>query len=259
MVLPSIPHEIIEAVVKDLGFILTSPISFMKASIPGDEYNHILSFRRQAYIIPPTDSFNLQTSALISHDGLEHQIFLSSDRMECFICKEVGHIAMNCTSMSTNAVNSDQNTVVNSSLNITMAIIPDVHPSGNPAQKRLHSDTLTSHSSSVCDTREEPSVPNTDMPPPSLTQVLDKSTKPMKKRPKTDTASDSPLSSVTKQIIKERYEACPEDFILSIDNFFAFLENTFGVNNPYDIAVEYTKDIKTLLANIHICYTSVPI
>ncbi|KAL1493667.1 hypothetical protein ABEB36_009365 [Hypothenemus hampei] len=68
---PSIPHEIIEAVVKDLGFILTSPISFMKASIPGDEYNHILNFRRQAYIIPPTDSFNLQTSALISDDGLE--------------------------------------------------------------------------------------------------------------------------------------------------------------------------------------------
>ncbi|XP_072384390.1 uncharacterized protein [Diabrotica undecimpunctata] len=42
---PSIPNEIIEASLKNIGLQLVSPISFLRAGIPGDEYNHILSFR----------------------------------------------------------------------------------------------------------------------------------------------------------------------------------------------------------------------
>ncbi|KAL1497341.1 hypothetical protein ABEB36_008323 [Hypothenemus hampei] len=66
---PSIPQKVAELAIKDLGFNLTFPISFMKASIPGDDYSYILSFRRQVYIAPPTDNFHLQTSV---QNGMLH-------------------------------------------------------------------------------------------------------------------------------------------------------------------------------------------
>ncbi|KAG5889041.1 hypothetical protein JTB14_009446 [Gonioctena quinquepunctata] len=93
---PSIPHDLAENAIKSLNLQLASPISFLRAGIPGDEYNHILSFRRQVFVFPPHDNFELQTSLLVTYEGTEHRIFLSTDRMECFVCRQSGHIANNC-------------------------------------------------------------------------------------------------------------------------------------------------------------------
>ncbi|KAG5885279.1 hypothetical protein JTB14_005816 [Gonioctena quinquepunctata] len=90
---PYISHDLAENAIKNLGLQLSSPVSFLRADIPGDEYSHILSFRRQVYVLPPSDDFELQTSLIIPFDGNENRILLSTDKMECFICKQPGHIA----------------------------------------------------------------------------------------------------------------------------------------------------------------------
>ncbi|KAG5872678.1 hypothetical protein JTB14_011977 [Gonioctena quinquepunctata] len=66
---PYISHDLAENAIKNLGLQLTSPVSFLRAGIPGDEYSHILSFRRQVYVLPPSDDFELQTSFIIPFDG----------------------------------------------------------------------------------------------------------------------------------------------------------------------------------------------
>lgn len=65
-VCPSIPHSVVEDSFKSLGINMVSPITFLKAGIPGEGYGHILSFRRQVYIFPLADENELQSSLVIN-------------------------------------------------------------------------------------------------------------------------------------------------------------------------------------------------
>ncbi|CAH1115075.1 unnamed protein product [Psylliodes chrysocephalus] len=92
----SIPNDLIKKALKDIGLQLASPLSFLKAGIPEDEFGHIISFRRQVYVIPPTENLKIQTSVVISFKNIDYRIFISSDKIECFICKQPGHVASRC-------------------------------------------------------------------------------------------------------------------------------------------------------------------
>lgn len=76
----SIPNYVIEKHLMDSGLKLVSPITTLKAGIPGEEFNHIESFRRQVFVTPPTDEDNaLPSSLVISHEETTYRIFLSFD------------------------------------------------------------------------------------------------------------------------------------------------------------------------------------
>ena len=49
-VYPSISHAEFENQIKTLGFTTVSKMFFVKASTEGDDYAHLLSFRRQIYM-----------------------------------------------------------------------------------------------------------------------------------------------------------------------------------------------------------------
>lgn len=55
-------HSVIEESLKSLELNIGSPISFMKAGIPGENFEHILSFRRQVYITSLADDAELPSS-----------------------------------------------------------------------------------------------------------------------------------------------------------------------------------------------------
>lgn len=80
---------------KNYGLQLVSPISFLRARIPDDEYSYILSFRRQVYISPPIDEYQLHAGLVIPFENNWHCILLSTDKMECFLRKQTKHIATN--------------------------------------------------------------------------------------------------------------------------------------------------------------------
>lgn len=73
--------------IKNLGFQFASSVSFLKTGIPGDDYSHIIRFRREAYIFSPNDNFELQTSIFVQHEDNDNRIFLSTNEIECFICR----------------------------------------------------------------------------------------------------------------------------------------------------------------------------
>lgn len=94
-VCPTIPHTIISNVLRGIGLKLVSSVSFMRAGIPGGEYSHILSFRRQVYI-QPEEVLELPPSVVIKHENTSYRIFLTFDDMTCFLCKKSGHLAKDC-------------------------------------------------------------------------------------------------------------------------------------------------------------------
>lgn len=64
-------------------------------------YEHILSFRRQMYI-KYEDAPNLSGSLPLLHNQTEFRIFLTNDRITCFLCKSTGHTSNNCKKIDAN-------------------------------------------------------------------------------------------------------------------------------------------------------------
>ena len=87
----------VELILSELARLKITPaskITYIRAGM-NDEFAHLLSFRRQMYIedlqmslLPPTLSINI--------DNAKHFIYLSSQKVTCFLCNEEGHLAKHC-------------------------------------------------------------------------------------------------------------------------------------------------------------------
>jgi len=79
-----------------LNITPTSKITRLRAGSPIERLNHVLSFRRQMYIVAKNLN-KLRDSILINYDNTNHRIFYSADdSVVCFICKTSGLISSNC-------------------------------------------------------------------------------------------------------------------------------------------------------------------
>lgn len=96
---PCIPHDIVEKELKRSGLKVVSSITFIKAGMNLPEYSHILSFRRQVYVVLE-DNDRVPDSLLIEYKQNFFRIFLTNDELKCFICKKPGHIANKCLEQS---------------------------------------------------------------------------------------------------------------------------------------------------------------
>jgi hypothetical protein len=86
----------LEQLIRQIGLQPLSTVSFLRAGIPGEQFAHILSFRRQIYVEDNKD-IELPSSMVITFEDTSYRIFLSHDDMCCFICKKPGRIASQCT------------------------------------------------------------------------------------------------------------------------------------------------------------------
>ena len=94
---PSIPHEYIEKFFTHNNVRMASKLTFLRAGIHETGFTHIVSFRRQVFI-NPDDLPKIPQSFLITHDNTQYRIFASTDKLNCFICKQEGHVAIDCNS-----------------------------------------------------------------------------------------------------------------------------------------------------------------
>ncbi|XP_044748699.1 uncharacterized protein LOC123309578 [Coccinella septempunctata] len=269
-VCPSIPHNLIEEALKSMELQLVSPITFLRAGIPDDEYNHILSFRRQVYVIPPSESFTLQTSKLINFEENEHRIFFSTDKMECYICKQTGHIAANCP--NTNSTRDTEMpltpTPISSTEVFASTSLLTPQQENLPEPPEATETTVPEESATVLSLKrvlsssteqDDPPSPLTHSPsespqmPPPVAPAKKPAAKHTKKKAKKE---DSKMSDHSRQTIEQLYKNDPSSFNIPIQNLLAFLENSHGSNNPLKEAQEITNDIKLLLIDLHIIYQS---
>lgn len=91
-VCPIIPNSIISEELKRLGVSPVSHVTTLRAGMKERGYTHILSFRRQVFI-NPEDSQKVPPNLQINHDGTNYWIYFSDDKLNCYKCKEDGHLA----------------------------------------------------------------------------------------------------------------------------------------------------------------------
>lgn len=262
---PSIPHETVENELKRLGLNLVSPISFLKAGIPGDEYGHILSFRRQAYISPPEDNYELQTSILMPCEDRFCRVFISTDKMECFICKQPGHKANGCPNAS--ATYSALQTDEDKPLALPETDLSPVSLFSQPNLELQTQDEFSGrkrgHETGTPASTDKGSLSFTEshdmLPPQSSSGRSNQKTKlkvqkPAAKKPKKDSPGDKFLPRQSRQVIQEMYEKNPDSFTIRQENFIAFIENTYNCNDPYSEALRFTPNVKALLKDMYRIY-----
>ncbi|CAG9824558.1 unnamed protein product [Phaedon cochleariae] len=192
--------------------------------------------------------------------------------MECFICKQSGHIASNCPNPPTNILPSQTtppvqpeqaspstNSTNRIESNDTTSNVDPITPQENPpladmtpSQKHGYSQLSTpSETSSLpVDTEEIKDA----MPPPASSTLPTAVNKATKKKRKIGEATESNLTTYMKVCIAKSYQKTPDAFILPIENLYDFLENTFGSSDPFLEASEHTDDLIGLVSNLNLIY-----
>lgn len=127
---PIIPTSLIYNELAKKGITSSPRISDVRAAISDPGYGHVGSFRKQMYL-KQEDIEKLPERACIFYEDLEYWIYFSTDKLTCFLCKEEGHLAKNCT----NDQNQQQNLNIAQVKDTTeFPPMPPLHPLKRHAQ-----------------------------------------------------------------------------------------------------------------------------
>lgn len=248
-VCPSIPHQVIEASLRNINLKLITPITFLKIGISNPEYNHVFSFRRQVYIMPSENSIIPET-LILNHEGTPYRIFLSCDGLSCFNCKLPGHFAAQCPSQTTSGQTVgkavDNNSVLSNateSSQITVEALVNVPPSLPVSQEPnaiLTTKRQISEDSTIIEMSKDTFLKPTSHPPKKI------------RTNKTGTSLASSMESITSceellRPAKEFIEGRGSQLPLTYDQIVDFFDNVHGSSDPLLITKEYTKDISAVL------------
>lgn len=255
----SIPHDIIEESLKHLNLKLVSPITFLKAGIPGEEYNQVLSFRRQVSVSPPEDNHEEPPSSiLITYEETLYRIFISTDEMTCFLWKQKGHIANACPNIhQPQAANPDLTDIIqNSSKRLALT-------SSNSSTSNIQSTAEESCTTSPFLSPSPPPTTESSSFPTSPSNVAKKqrlpTTQAKTKKIKRSTSVESlPNLEASFSHIKTLFENNPSQCPISFDNLKSFLENTFGNPDPLTEALRFTKDVNDIITTMQYICPHVP-
>ncbi|KAL0161320.1 hypothetical protein M9458_045045, partial [Cirrhinus mrigala] len=92
---PFVKNEKLEQILQRYGKI-ASPIKMIPLGCRNQEIKHVMSFRRQTFMILNSQSDPLNLSAKLNIDGKDYTVFISSESMRCFVCGDFGHIRQTC-------------------------------------------------------------------------------------------------------------------------------------------------------------------
>ncbi|KAK9752443.1 hypothetical protein QE152_g4175 [Popillia japonica] len=199
---PSLPHEILEKELKQMKLQVVSPVRFIGAGIPKEGYKHILSFRRQVYVVC-NEHDKLPDSLVIQVRGNAFRVFLTTDEIRCFQCKRIGHVASKCPTNSDNSVRME-------TMDVSLVPLPDSPCPSIPSSGRELQELSTKENTDTSDIappskkrQAEPSTPTESEPRALLVEEsnsqcpkvvdTDRFLKPISKKKKPEHAPDSDI------------------------------------------------------------------
>lgn len=252
-VCPSIPHDVLENAIKLLNLRPVSPISFLKAGIPGEEFSHILSFRRQLYVSPPENENQIPSSIVVNFDDTPYRIFITTDDMSCFLCKQKGHIANTCP----NAQSQSQEPT---SYSTTTDLTSKKRPAPTSSSASNSNDQSNSSKEDTTLSIPHPTPPESNMPPPISPITTQKKNKALESQAKTKKLrrSVSALSQghdASFKLIKDVYEEDPSSqFPIDYYSIISFIENSFGNPDPLTESKRFTDDANEMILTLRRIY-----
>ncbi len=129
---PFITNDSLERLLGRYGK-LVGPIKMIPLGLKNPEFKHVMSFRRQTFMILNAEFQSLNTSAKTTLLGKEYTIYISTESMRCFTCGKYGHTKLVCS------MNDDVNISTNvTELNPSTEQLPSV--SLNNEGGKNHSD-----------------------------------------------------------------------------------------------------------------------
>lgn len=282
---PIIPNEAIVNALSKLGIKLETDIRELRVGSQNPLLAHVLSFRRH-FSIKPEDLSKVPDSILLTHTDTSYRIFLASESITCFVCKQKGHLAKQCPDniednniSAPSQVNHSNFPRINtpaapSPLESTTSVTginnkPEsatITEANEPADMGNHSRNENTHtnqanthkrprtSSTTSSTRTiNPNLNAFDME--STSSMLAPSTPtptPLKKQLKTE--NQPTIRNTTKNNQLEEFIpkilANPGKYKLNFEQFDSFVDNCRGSDNVLKIALEYTPDTENLIQMI---------
>ena len=252
-VCPIIPSTIIEEELLKHGIKPTSQITYTRAaaSLPG--FTHVLSFRRQMYL-SPEDELKMPASLPIIYDGTNYWIYLSSEKLICFNCKQEGHLAKHCRNFEDKTHDKENAQVLSA-----MQIIPNTT---NPTQDVTTTGTELIQSTIKNAEIQQISPSNIFKRPLSIATTTSSGANESKnqnedskikhrtkkiKKTKEEVNSTS-VEDITKQLetAREFITSNSEKYQLDLENIAKFIYETHGKGNIIEIAERYTNSITNL-------------
>lgn len=260
---PCIPHEYIEKTLRNLNLKPVSPITFLRAGITGEQYSHVLSFRRQVYI-HDEGNIDLPSSIVIKHEEVSYRIFMNFDDMSCFLCKEVGHVAKNCTNHTQQAAvdsNSSHQIPIQSTSHVDQASDTEMQPVETlHVSKKRPATTIESISTENISTSTQDlivlTLPDQEIFTPPLAPIRNiKNTKRMKRSDSDE--SEIPIEELMAPV-KKLFEGTENVYPLTYDQVKDFFSNVYKNPDPLSVAKTYTENIPEflkLLTDLHPNFT----
>lgn len=266
---PNIPHYLLEAAIQNMGLKKVSPVTFLRASLPTEEFGHVLSFRRQIYV-HPDDTITMPSSIVINYKDMSYRIFLSYDELVCFACKQAGHIANNCPNQKDNTSTVLRNTTTDHTSNIN-----EVHLLNDTVQETIE-DVIANSEFHVQNTRDETLIPEIPRAgkrcAPSTSSLTSRSvsineelttdvtdlenfvkpsidlTNNKYKKVKRSDSQDNNIS-LAELLLPAKTMINKENppFELAFDQLVDFMENSHGSPDPLSVSLLYTKNTPALL------------
>lgn len=274
-VCPSIPNNVIENTIRSIGLRPVSPMSFLRAGLTGDEYNHILSFRRQIYV-QPDDAVEFASSMIIKYEEVNYRIYLTYDSLTCFICKKANHIARYCptanASAQGNIVNNPQSSqyeiqgtgpIQSNNMNVDLQV-PDTDlttksATGEPLEdiprlpcKRAGSQ-ISDASLPTNDNQERPTSVEFVAPLPRNQDPSDSNSRQNKRLKKSNSTEDIKVEELMLPV-KKLIDESPSISTLNFNQLVDFFENVHGSPDIVSIAQLYTSDFKGLISTLNNIY-----
>lgn len=275
-VCPIIPHSVLLNKLLEYEIKPISQISFLKAGINEPNYSHIMSFRRQMYI-HSDDVSKVPESIQINFDDTTYWVYLSSDKLSCFLCKEEGHLANHCRNLSQNkdvdAITENQPDLESVPPHSDQSVLQDTYSEAPLSQDQLNltpalfpetTDKLNSQPLSL--EQKSTNQLNSGFKRPLSVSSQASSTNTQKRQTK---AGLSAIHKRKKQEIKQcsiteidtQLEAAKEylsqnsnTYPINLENFKDFLLSSYGVTNLLELAKTYTENTNGLIMMLDDAY-----
>ena len=270
-VCPIIPSSIIEEELLKHGIKPTSQITAIRAAGSLTGFTHVLSFRRQMYLTGE-DEQKMPASISINYDGTNYWIYLSSEKLTCFSCKQEGHLAKHCRN-----VNTDSQELPNSQ--VTAATQHSLNDKSKPefsSNVPGEKDNDMVESASKEDTEMDIAVSTSVFKRPrasttttssvrEVNEDAERSINKSKQITKKVKTADSEVNSVTSvrdtvtqlQVAREMIISNSEKYPLDFDSVSKFIADTYGNYNVVEIAESYTNNFASLVLMLSDIYTLV--
>ncbi|KAJ8685655.1 hypothetical protein QAD02_021448 [Eretmocerus hayati] len=203
----------------------------MKAASTLPEFEHVTCFRRQVYV-SPEDAEKLPSSIRIEFENTKYWIYLSSQKLKCFLCGEEGHAVKDCKSDENNTNNHDS-TAANNANNSAV---------GLEAESKQNNDNIEEHdlrekSQQFDGARQSTSASNNT----TMHQLSSNSHH-------TDQTSPNLVGELApaEVFLHDKTKKNPLDF----ERTKSFLVETYGHKNPIEVDQKYCSDLDALVQNL---------